>query len=261
MEWGWDKPETLVMWHGLARTGRDFDDAARAMSATYRVVCPDTLGRGRSQWAVDADTEYCFDFYSRTAVDLLDQLGVGKLRWLGTSMGGLLGTHLAAGSLAERITHLVINDIGPDIPEGAVERIATYVGNPPRFQTIAEMEQYLRTVYAPFGDNPDSFWQLMAETSYRRTDDGGVTAHYDPQIVNQFTMHAADLDVWPAYERIACPTLLLRGAVSDVLAADTAQAMTERGPKARLEVFEGVGHAPTLRTQRELELLNGFFAA
>ncbi len=260
MEWGDPQGEAVVMWHGLARTGRDFDDLAEALSDQWRVICPDTLGRGMSQWAEHREQQYSFASYCRCALDLLNQLGVEKVRWIGTSMGGMIGVVLAANDLRERMTHMVLNDIGPGaIPDEAIQRIAEYVGNPPVFETIGELEQWLRSVYAPFGKNPDSFWQRMAETSYRRTDDGHVTVHYDPMIVTQFTTHKSDLDLWEEYDQVKCLTLLMRGADSDVLPVEVATEMSTRGPCARLEVFEGYGHAPTLNTPEQIALLRDFF--
>ncbi len=258
MEWGDAGAPPLIMWHGLARTGRDFDTLAAAMARDYRVICPDTLGRGLSQWAVERDEEYCYSFYGETALSLFDQLGIGGMRWIGTSMGGSLGMSLATGVLKGRISHLVINDIGPELPLAAAERIEDYVGNPPVFETIAELEQWYRTVYIPFGDNPESYWRTMVETSQRRMDDGRVTVHYDPAIVTQFTLHGSDLDLWDAYDTIDCPTLLLRGENSDVLPMAVATAMTERGPKAKMEEIPGFGHAPTLGTAREYDVINKF---
>src|SRR5690606_312986 len=149
-------------------------------------------------------------------------------------MGGLIGVTLAAGPLAQRITHLVINDIGPDIPEAGTGRIASYVGNPPVYDTMAELEEWLRSNYAPFGSNTDAFWRRMADTSCRRTDDGRITVHYDPGIVSQFTHHKTDLDVWDAYDAITARTLLIRGEHSDVLSAKIAGEMQRRGPRPRL---------------------------
>jgi pimeloyl-ACP methyl ester carboxylesterase len=214
-----------------------------------------------SQWAVDASKEYCFAFYGRIAMALIDHLGIDKMLWIGTSMGGLIGAKLASSELKNRITKLVINDIGPDIPVAAVDRIASYVGNPPVFGSIGELETWLRTVYAPFGDNPDRFWQVMAESSYRRMDDGRVTVHYDPKIVSQFTEHGSDLDVWPAFDAVECPTLVLRGENSDVLPAAVAQEMTTRGPKPRLVELPGFGHAPTLHSPPEIAAITEFLAS
>lgn len=261
MEWGPADGEPVIMWHGLARTGRDFDQLAAAVAETYRVICPDTIGRGLSQWAKDREHDYCFARYGEIAVALLDALGIGKLRWVGTSMGGLIGIRMAAGALKGRITHLLVNDVGPAIPAAATERIASYVGNPPSFATVGELEGWLRTVYAPFGQNPDSFWRTMTETSYRRLDDGRVTVHYDPRIVTQFTAHKSDLDLWPDWEAIACPILLLRGAQSDVLPAATADEMIKRNRKTRLMVAEGYGHAPPMNTPEQIALVREFLAS
>ncbi len=259
-EWGERDRPALVMWHGLARTGRDFDEAAEALSDTYFVICPDTIGRGLSAWARRPEVDYSYRSFGDTALGLLDHYGIGSLRWVGTSMGGLIGVTLAAGRLKGRISHLVVNDIGPDIPEAGTGRISAYVGNPPVYETVAEMGAWLRRNYAPFGPNSDAFWQRMIDTSGRRTDEGKVTVHYDPAIVSQFTHHKADLDVWDAYDAIEAPTLILRGEASDVLAPAVAAEMTRRGPKPRLVEFKGVGHAPTLASPQEIALLREFLA-
>ena len=259
-EWGDRAKPALVMWHGLARTGRDFDEAAAALSDTYFVLCPDTLGRGLSSWARDFTIDYSYRTFGEIAVGILDRYGIGDLRWVGTSMGGLIGVTLAAGALAGRITHLVINDIGPDIPVAGTDRITAYVGNPPVYDTVGEMEAWLRANYAPFGDNSEAFWRRMTDTSVRRTDDGRVTVHYDPAIVSQFTHHKADLDVWDAYDTVTAKTLLIRGESSDVLPASVAEEMCRRGPRPRLEVMRGCGHAPTLTTSFEIALIRDFLA-
>jgi len=260
-EWGDRAKPALVMWHGLARTGRDFDEAAEALSNSYFVICPDTIGRGLSSWARRPEVDYSYRSFGDTALGLLDHYGIETIRWVGTSMGGLIGVTLAAGRLKGRISHLVINDIGPDIPDAGIGRIATYVGTPPVYDTVAEMAGWLRANYAPFGANSDAFWQRMVDTSVRRTDGGRVTVHYDPAIASQLTHHKADLDVWDAYDAITAPTLLLRGESSDVLASSVARRMTERGPKPRLVEFSGVGHAPTLATDAEIGLLRDFLAS
>lgn len=257
-EWGERGRPALVMWHGLARTGRDFDEAASALSKDYFVICPDTLGRGLSSWSRPGGVDYSYKVFGETAVAILDHYGIGETRWVGTSMGGLLGVTLAADRLKERITHIVINDIGPDIPDAGSGRIVSYVGNPPVYDTVAELEAWLRANYAPFGANTDAFWRRMADTSVRRTDDGRVTVHYDPLIVTQFTLHKGDLDVWDSYDAVRARALLLRGEASDVLAPAVADEMTRRGPKPRLVTLPDCGHAPTLTSDREIALLRDF---
>ena len=257
-EWGEPGRPPLVMWHGLARTGSDFAPCARHFADRYHVLCPDTIGRGLSAWAPAAD--YRFAVYARIAEALLDRYGFGAVRWLGTSMGGALGMHLAGGSLRERITHLAINDIGTELAAPAVERIVTYVGNPPAFSGVRELESYLRKVYAPYGYLSEEEWLRMAETSARRLPDGRITLHYDPAIVQQFVHSPGDYALGEAYERIAAKTLLLRGAQSDLLTEAIAEAMTRSGPRARLEIIEGCGHAPALNVPAQLALLEEFFA-
>lgn len=259
-EWGSPENPALVMWHGLARTGRDFDEVAAAFSSDYFVLCPDTLGRGLSSWAKDSSVDYSYKSFGDMVLDILDHYGIEKLRWIGTSMGGLIGVTLAAERLKARITHLVVNDIGPWIPENAIDRIVSYVGNPPLFDTMSELSGWLRNNYSPFGTNSEAFWQRMTDTSARRTDAGKVTVHYDPQIVTQFTHHKADLDCWPQWDAISMKVLLLRGENSDVLPKSVAKEMLSRNRNAKLHEFSGVGHAPTLASDTEIDLLREFLA-
>ena len=245
-EWGDRGNPALVMWHGLARTGRDFDELAAALSDRYFILCPDTLGRGLSAWARNGAADYTFATYGDMASAMLDHYGIDRLGWIGTSMGGLLGITLAAGLLRDRITRLVINDVGPDIPVDSARRIAEYVGNPPVFDRVADYEAWLRRVYAPFGANSDAFWRRMVDTSLRRTETGQVTVHYDPAIVSLMGENKADLDVWGAYDAVSADTLLLRGQYSDVLPQSVAEEMTRRGPRPPLLTIPDCGHAPTL---------------
>lgn len=260
-EWGDPRKPALVMWHGLARTGRDFDEAAAALSDTYFVLCPDTLGRGLSAWAKDPEADYSYRTYGDMALAMLDRYGIQDLRWVGTSMGGLLGVTLAGGRLEERISHLVINDIGPEIQTEGIGRIADYVGRPPVYDTIGEMAAWLRANYAQFGDNSEAFWRRMTDTSVRRTDSGRVTVHYDPKIAEQLGRAEDGLDLWGAYDAVRAHTLVLRGESSDVLAPAVAEEMQRRGPKPALEVLSGYGHAPTLASAYEIALLRQFLAA
>ena len=259
-EWGAEHVETVVAWHGLARTGRDMDDIAAHLAARWRVICPDTIGRGLSEWSPLPDDEYCLGFYTRIAVDLLDQLGIAQCHWLGTSMGGAIGLHLAAGALRGRIRRLVLNDIGPQLADAAVQRIRSYAGSPPAFATMGELEQYFRTVYAPYGWLSDAHWRLLVETSMRRLPDGRVTPHYDPAMVQQFTQHPNDYLQWDAWDSLEIPVLCLRGESSDLLLPETADAMRQRGPRAVVVTIPGCGHAPALNTPEQYALVERFFA-
>ena len=257
-EWGAEKSESVIAWHGLARTGRDMDDIAAHLAARYRVICPDTLGRGLSEWSPEPQKEYCLAFYARLAVSLLEQLGIGRCHWLGTSMGGALGIRLAAGALKGRIRRLVLNDIGPQLGEVALERIRAYAGNPPQFARMSELEQYFRTVYKPYGWLSDEQWRRLAETSMRRTAEGRVTPHYDPNMVMQFVHHPRDYDQWEAWDAIDVPTLCLRGESSDLLLAETAEEMRKRGPRAVVVTIAGCGHAPALNVPEQFGLVERF---
>jgi len=258
-EWGAGHADTVIAWHGLARTGRDMDEIAAHLSTRYRVICPDTIGRGLSQWSPVPEQEYCLAFYGRLAVALMDSLGVREAHWIGTSMGGALGIHLAAGALRDRIRRLVLNDIGPKLGESAVARIRAYAGNPAQFDRLSELEQYFRTVYKPFGWLSDEQWRRLAETSARRTAEGKVTPHYDPRMVLQFECHPNDYDLWDAYDAIDVPTLCLRGETSDLLLADTSEEMRKRGPRAVVVTIPGCGHAPALNVPDQLALVERFF--
>jgi pimeloyl-ACP methyl ester carboxylesterase len=259
-EWGAPDAEVLVAWHGLARTGRDMDPIAGPLSQRWRVICPDTLGRGLSQWSPEPQAEYCLAFYERLAVSLLDQLGVSQCLWLGTSMGGAIGLKAAAGPLRGRIRRLVLNDMGPQLAEPAVARIRSYAGSPPAFATIAELEAFFRTIYAPYGWLPDAQWRLLTETSARRLPDGRWTPHYDPAMVQQFIHHPRDYDQWDAWDSLDLPVLCLRGEHSDLLLPETAEAMRTRGPRAVVATIPGCGHAPALNTEAQIGLVERFLA-
>ena len=259
-EWGAQHAGVLVAWHGLARTGRDMDDIAAHLAQRWRVICPDTPGRGLSQWSPAPDDEYQLSVYAAQATALLDQLGIAQCLWLGTSMGGAIGLHAAAGALRGRITRLVMNDIGPELAAPALARIRSYAGSPPAFATVGELETYFRTIYQPYGWLSDEQWRRLTETSLRRLPDGRVTPHYDPAMVRQFIAHPADYDQWPAWDALAIPVLVLRGAHSDLLLPEVAEAMRNRGPRAVVVTLPDCGHAPALNTPAQFSLVERFLA-
>lgn len=258
-EWGAPGAPGLVMWHGLARTGRDFDELAAALAEDFHVICPDTIGRGLSSWSQDPEAEYSVEYYAGIAADLLDHYGFETAAWLGTSMGGMIGMRLASGPHADRLSCLLINDIGPEIPQGAIDRIVTYVAELPDFGTLSEAESWLRAVYRPFGPASDAFWRRMARSSVRRRRDGRLTLHYDPRITVQFTASPAELTTWDRYARITVPTHLFRGRDSDVLPAEIAQLMQRRGPRPEVTEFD-CGHAPTLSRPEDIALVRDLLA-
>ncbi len=250
--WQWGDPanrRVLVCVHGLTRQGRDFDTLAQALCGDYRVVCPDVVGRGRSDWLADP-MGYALPNYVADMVTLLARLDAEVVDWVGTSMGGLIGLGLAALRGAP-VRALVLNDVGPVLEAAALQRIGAYVGAPAHWASVDEAADALWAISRSFG--PHSRAQWLALTRPMLVPDGdGFKLHYDPAIGVPFRLVTPELArtgeaaLWQAYDRIACRTLLLHGAESDLLSAQTAHAMTERGPKARLVEFAGIGHAPTL---------------
>ena len=270
VEWGAEHARTVVAWHGLARTGRDMDElAADLASRGWRVICPDTIGRGLSQWSSDPDAHYQLSFYARIAADLFDQLGLDAVHWVGTSMGAAIGTVCASGlfepAMKARIASLTLNDNAPELAAAALERIRAYAGHPPAFATVTELEDFFRQVYKPYGWLSDAQWRRLTETSTRRLPDGRVTPHYDPAMVQQFIVHPDDYLIWHHYDAIEVPVLCLRGAESDLVLRETVVQMQGRGPGSRglLQVIEvpGCGHAPALNVPDQLDVVAGFLAA
>lgn len=268
-DWGRAERGTVIAWHGLARTGRDMDELAGHLAGQgYRVICPDTLGRGLSQWSPNPQQEYCLAFYAQLAASLFEQLQIEHAHWVGTSMGGAIGTVCAAGllqpQLKSRILSLVLNDNAPELAEAAVNRIRSYAGAPPAFDTVQELEAFFRQVYKPYGWLSDAQWRRLTETSTRRLPDGRVTPHYDPAMVRQFTDHENDYLIWAHYDALDIPVLCLRGAESDLVLPATVAQMQGRGPGARgqLQVVEvpGCGHAPALNVESQLNLVSSFMA-
>ncbi len=270
LDWGPANAPVVIAWHGLARTSRDMDELAQHFAARgFRVICPDTLGRGLSQWSPAPDEEYTLAFYARLANALCDELRLGRVHWVGTSMGGAIGTVCASGlfepRMKARIASLTLNDNAPQLAQAAIERIRAYAGDPPAFDTVAELEAFFRTVYKPYGWLSDAQWRRLTESSTRRLADGRVTPHYDPAMVRQFSAHDNDYLIWPHYDVIEAPVLCLRGAESDLVLPEVIGEMHRRGPGAagRLQVIEvpGCGHAPALNVPEQLDPIEGFIRA
>lgn len=269
-DWGKADKGTVIAWHGLARTGRDMDELATHLSGQgWRVISPDTVGRGLSQWSADPENEYCLAFYARIARELMDGLQLRVVHWVGTSMGGAIGTVCAAGlvepTLKHRILSLTLNDNAPELAQAAIDRIKAYAGTPPAFTTVTELEAFFQRVYKPFGWLSDAQWRRLAETSTRRLPDGRITPHYDPAMVMQFTAHPNDYLIWTHYDAIEVPVLLLRGAQSDLVLPETLNEMRRRGPGAlgllHLVEVPGCGHAPALNVDQQLEHVTAFIDA
>ena len=267
-EWGAAQAPVVVAWHGLARTSRDMDELAAHLSPRYRVICPDAIGRGLSQWSPQPEREYCLAFYARIAAELFDQLGIARAHWVGTSMGGAIGTVCASGlfqpSMQARIASLTLNDNAPELAAPAISRIRDYAGNPPAFDTVLELEAFFRQVYKPYGWLSDAQWRRLTETSTRRLPDGRVTPHYDPAMAQQFVHHPNDYLLWPHYDAITCPVLCLRGEHSDLVLPETVAEMHVRGPglAGLLHTVEvpGCGHAPALNVPSHFRWVAEFLA-
>lgn len=258
VEWG--NPanrKVLVCAHGLTRNGRDFDFLAQALADDYRVVCPDVVGRGRSDW-LGVKSDYGFPVYVADMVTLLARLDADTVHWVGTSMGGIIGMLLASRPHTP-ISRLVLNDVGPVITAASLRRIGEYVGNAPKFSSMAEAEAWIRTVSAPFGPLTDEQWQHLTRYSVRPVE-GGFAMVYDPGLGDVFRAAPAvvDVDLWDVYKAIQCPTLAIRGAESDLLTPETFHRMGETGPRARLAEIAGVGHAPVLMDRAQIALVRDF---
>ena len=268
-QWGAQHAPVVMAWHGLARTGRDMDDLAEQLAPHYRVICPDIIGRGLSEWSRQPALEYCLAFYARIARELFDNLRIEQAHWVGTSMGGAIGTVCAAGlfepSLKPRISSLTLNDNAPELAASAIARIREYAGNPPAFATLLELEAFYRQVYKPFGWLSAAQWRRLTETSARRLPNGMVTPHYDPAMVQQFIAHPDDYLIWQHYDLLDIPVLCLRGAQSDLVEAHTVEVMRGRGPgeQGRLQVVEvsGCGHAPALNVPEQWNHVARFLEA
>ncbi len=263
-EWGDPAAARVVICvHGLTRNGRDFDELAQALAPDFHVVCPDVVGRGRSDWLRAKESygyvQYCADMTALIArVTAKGSEAASHVYWVGTSMGGIIGMLLAA-TPESPIEKLVLNDVGAVIPKAALERIAAYVGKDPRFKSRRELELYLRWVCAPFGPLTDAQWRHLTEHSAKRHEDGNWGMCYDPGIGIPFQQGpVADVDLWQRYDAIRCPTLLLRGVQSDLLTRDIALQMTQRGPQPGLIEFEGIGHAPMLMAGDQVKVVREF---
>jgi len=261
-EWGDPtNPRALVCVHGLTRQARDFDTLALSLSGHYRVVCADVVGRGESDWLLDP-SGYQIATYVADMVTLLARVDAEIVHWVGTSMGGLIGMGLA-GLPGSPIKRLVLNDVGPVIQPEAVQRIGAYLGLPLRWESVDAAADYMQSISKGFGPHTREQWLALTRPMLR-ADGAGFKPHYDPAIAVPFravtpeVAAAGEAMLWRSFDSIACPTLLLRGAQSDLLSRETALAMTQRGPRAKLLEFEGVGHAPMLVVDDQIDAVRGF---
>ncbi len=265
-EWGDESnPRVLVCVHGVTRVGDDFDNMARALANDYRVICPDIVGRGRSDWLRNPQLyvipQYVSDMVTLLARVLPDEHQ--QVDWFGTSMGGLIGMGMASLP-GNPIRKLVLNDIGPTLATQAMQRIGDYIGQDLRFDSFEAGAKFVRDVSLSFGEHTEQEWHKLATDVLRQDKDGKWVRHYDMGLALPFrsaTPEKAEADqamLWAAYDAITCPTLLVRGADSDLLSPETAQQMTERGPKAQLVEIPKVGHAPTFIHDDQIQIAKQF---
>ena len=253
-EWGDPAAERVAICvHGLTRQGRDFDALAVALvTRGYRVICPDLVGRGRSDWLADP-ADYEMPQYVGDMVTLLARSGAAEIDYVGTSLGGMTGIHLAALARAP-IRRMVVNDIGPLLPWQALSRIATYLQKMPKsLPNWGATQAYFREVLAPYGPLGDEEWLHLAKHSVARDENGRYQLLVDPAIEKTFRpVMFWNVTMWQHWDAIRCPVLVLRGEHSDLLLRDVAEEMTRRGPKAKLVEFPDCGHAPALLDHRQV---------
>jgi pimeloyl-ACP methyl ester carboxylesterase len=261
----WGDPQNrrvLACVHGVTRISDDFDQMAAALSDTWRVVCPDIVGRGRSGRLLDP-RNYQVPQYVADIVTLLARLDADTVDWFGTSMGGLIGLGLA-GLPDSPVHSLILNDIGPTLNPTALARIGDYIGQDLRFATFDEGASYIKSISLPFGPHSDAQWHKLASDVLRQNADGQWVRHYDLGLAVPFqaatdeSTRQAEASLWHAYDAVRCPTLLVRGAQSDLLSQATALEMTQRGPKAQLIELDGIGHAPTFLQPDQIALVREF---
>ena len=259
-EWGDPaNPRVLICVHGLTRNGRDFDTLAASLADRYRVLCPDVVGRGDSDWIGAGD--YAYPQYCNEMANLIARSGAAEIDWVGTSMGGLIGMILAAQAKTP-IRRMVLNDVGPFIPKAALETIAETVADDPIFDSVDAAADYIVKVNAGFGRLTRAQWLDLARSTVKPRDDGKFAMKRDPAIGKGFVAQPQnDVTLWPIWDLVKCPVLLLRGAESPLLPAAVAEEMTRRGPKARLVTAEGAGHAPALLTDSQIRPIREFLLA
>lgn len=238
----------------------DFNTLASTLGATCYVIAPDTPGRGLSAWL--APELYCFDTYTELAELIIDHFAQARpVDWIGTSMGGIIGM-LVAEQRPALIRSLVLNDIGPEVPQSALDRIASYTGILPIFTSLQDAEAHFRAVYVPFGALTDQEWLQLTTSSIRRTPDGYWTPHYDPNINQHFGIPPRESSLaWARFEALTCRTLVIRGELSDLLTDAIAERMTLSRNQVQRVDFQGTGHAPYLNTPSQIGVIDRFLAA
>jgi pimeloyl-ACP methyl ester carboxylesterase len=288
-EWGDpSNPDVVLCVHGLTRNSRDFDSLAQKLQHRYRVICPDVVGRGLSDWLLNP-MGYQVAQYAADMVSLLNQVQPGSLRWVGTSMGGLIGmtyagmlaAHAAMPALQQglhippaQVNHplppstfpihkLVLNDVGPHIEPESLARIGQYTSLPTTFQTFNECVAYTQTIAASFGPHTPEQWRQLTQYYFIEVN-GQWVKHYDPNIGQAFVAITPEMWkqseqwLWGAYASISVPNLIIHGADSDLLSFDTVAHMLKVNSFAQVYTVDGVGHAPTIMNEEQITAVEKF---
>ena len=256
--WNPDAKRTLIAWHGLARHGGDFAALAQELGSEWRVIAPDTPGRGLSSWSLFPAHDYLYSHYITIAIALLDHYQLEHVDWLGTSMGGLLGLLIAADDQhRSRISRLILNDVGPELNKEGLIALSSYFGVTHRFNNFADLKAELTKHYASFGISREEEWRELALSSARRLPDGSWTYHFDPRIGEQF-IHDTPRDIWADWAKIRCPVMVIRGETSTLLDAETLPRMSEAQPSLKTFTVDGCGHAPMLNTAVQVAPIRHF---
>jgi pimeloyl-ACP methyl ester carboxylesterase len=248
----------VVCLHGLTRNSRDFLGLAEALRRDYRVLAPDQRGRGASAYDPQP-SNYNLPVQSRDVMALLDQLGVKRCVIVGTSMGALMSI-IIANAQPDRIAGLVLNDAGPVVDPRGLARIGGYVGKGVTVSDWSDAAAALKAVHGlayPSYTDPD--WLRMAHATYAETPTG-LRLDYDPALAQAFAGdNGVTADMWPAFEvLLTIPALVIRGAISDILAAETASEMARRFPNAEVVTIERRGHAPDLTEPAAVAAIQAF---
>ena len=276
--WSWGEssaPHVVLCVHGLTRQGRDFDLLAQALVAAakdanlpaIRVICPDVVGRGKSDWLQDP-MGYQFAQYAGDMAVLIQSLNaqhpIERLDWVGTSMGGVIGMLLAAQQLPTPVRHLVLNDIGPVVSWSSILNMKTYVGQVGKFESVQQAANAMWEISKSFGPHTAEEWLALSQNMVRRLEDGTYTLHYDPALrepiraVTQEQAQVGEAALWQVYDLIQCQTLLIHGAESELLSLSAVREMQQRGPRAQVASVQGVGHAPTLTHEDQIDIVLQF---
>lgn len=257
LEWGDPQKNTVIIWHGVTGTCQDHVELARRLAQDYHVICPDSICCGLSDWAHDKKNDSSLTMYAAIARDLIRQLGLATVRWVGASKGGGLGIILAHIMTECPISHLILNDVGPGFPDWLRQAAMRNIGNPPHFKNFPEFETHLKDMLSKGGlVLSDKKWQHLARTWYRRTDDGHFTFQNDPALATQFSLHPEDFDLWHHYDSITAKTLLIK-AKKSIVADFEVEKMRSQGPKCDVHHRDG-GHVCLMHEKKEQDVIIQF---